>query len=347
MKNILTLVIFLFAINYTFAQIPDGYYDNAEGLTGETLKTALYNIIKGHVEFPYVSENTDVWDILKVTDRDPDNSDNVILLYTGWSVNAAQEYNNGNGWTKEHVWSKSHGDFGTTMGPGTDVHHLRPADVSVNSAKNNRWFDNCDVPYYDDGVFTGCYKSNTEWVWEPRDEVKGDIARMIFYMATRYEGENGEPDLELINYLPADDNTPDPVYAMLSTLYEWNTEDPVSEWEERRNNIIHTNYQHNRNPYIDHPEWVTAIWGPVLGVNENNEFTVVYPNPSNGFITIKSNATNLAKIKVYNELGQIILSLENVSFPIELDLTEQNSGIVFVQIIQGYDVKTEKIILVK
>jgi len=73
--------------------------------------------------------------ILIVTDRDPNNPNNVILLYTGWSVNAAQEYNSGKGWTREHVWSQSHGELGRdeTQGAGTDVHHLRPVDNKVKS----------------------------------------------------------------------------------------------------------------------------------------------------------------------------------------------------------------------
>jgi endonuclease I len=148
--------------------------------TWDILKTALYNIIKGHTEYPYTSTNTDTWDILKQTDKDTINTDNVILFYTGTSVNAAQEYNNGSGWTREHIWAKFRGDFGTTMGPGTDAHHLRPTDNSTNSARNNRWFDNCTEPYLIGSIPTGCYTSSTSWVWQPRDKVKGDVARMIF-----------------------------------------------------------------------------------------------------------------------------------------------------------------------
>ena len=139
MKTILTtLLIILLTSNILSAQIPTDYYTSAEGLTGEDLKNALYSIIKEHIEFPYTDEDTDVWDILKETDKVPVN---VIELYTGWSIEASQEWNNGSGWSREHVCSKSHGDFGTTQGAGTDVHHLRPADPSVNSAKRNRWFD--------------------------------------------------------------------------------------------------------------------------------------------------------------------------------------------------------------
>jgi endonuclease I len=122
--------------------VPEGYYTRAENLKGTALKEALNEIIKGHVEYPYTSSSTDTWDILKETDRDTANPENVILIYSGWSVNAAQEYNNARGWSREHVWAKSHGDFGTSKGAGTDVHHLRPCDISVNSARGNDDFDN-------------------------------------------------------------------------------------------------------------------------------------------------------------------------------------------------------------
>ncbi|GAB5417007.1 MAG: endonuclease I family protein [Crocinitomicaceae bacterium] len=251
-----------------FSQIPQGYYDSAVGLTGDSLKTQLYQIIKDHTEFPYTSSATDVWDILKDTDKDTLNANNVILLYSGWSVDADQEYNNGNGWNREHVWAKSHGDFGTAIGPGTDVHALRPCDISVNSARSNRWFAECSTEYIDSDGATGSYSSSSEWVWKPREEVKGDVARMIFYMATRYEGENGEPDLQVIDYIPSNNNSTLPYHARLYDLLQWHLDDPVSDWEVNRNDIIYYGYQNNRNPFIDHPEFVTQIWTSSLSVEE-------------------------------------------------------------------------------
>lgn len=251
----------------SWGQIPPGYYDPAAGLTGPALKSTLNDIIQDHVEFPYTSSSTDVWDILKETDRDTLNPANVILLYSGWTVNAAQEYNGGSGWNREHVWAKSHGDFGTAIGVGTDAHAIRPCDISVNSARNNRWFAECSTPYVDSDGPTGSYTSTTEWVWKPRDEVKGDVARMMFYMAVRYEGENGELDLELIDYIPSDNNSPLPLHAKLSDLYQWHLQDPVSDWERNRNDIIYYSYQQNRNPFIDHPEYADEIWGEQLTVS--------------------------------------------------------------------------------
>ena len=258
-KRLSTCLLFVIGAIPLIAQAPNGYYDTANGLAGSPLKNALHNIIDDHIEYPYTSSGTDVWDILKETDRDPNNANNVILFYTGWSVNAAQEYNSAAGWTREHVWAKSRGNFGTSLGAGTDAHHLRPSDVSVNSARNNRWFDEADFEYIDGDGPTGCYTSNTQWIWEPRPEVKGDVARMLFYMAVRYEGGSGEPDLELVDYLPPS-NTQDPIHAVLSTLLQWHNSDPVDAFEMNRNEVVFT-YQGNRNPFIDNPSWVCDIWG--------------------------------------------------------------------------------------
>lgn len=259
MRSILSVLLFAISIA-CFGQIPSGYYDTADGLSGDPLKTALYDIIKGHTEYPYTSSSTDTWDIIKLTDQDPSDPTKVICIYSGFSRDAAAEYNSGAGWNREHVWAKSRGDFGTTKGAGTDIHHLRAADVSTNSARSNRNFnDPCDTQYVDGDGTTDSYTCSGEFSWEPRDEVKGDVARMIFYMATRYEGENGEPDLELTETLQGQ-TAKDPLHGVLSVLIDWHNADPVSTTETSRNDIIYS-YQGNRNPYIDHPEYVALIWG--------------------------------------------------------------------------------------
>lgn len=243
-------------------QIPSGYYDNASGLDDNALKSALNNIIDGHTEFPYTSSGTDTWDILKISDRDPNNSSNVITVYTQYSMNAALEYDGGDGWNREHVWAKSHGDFGTSTGTGTDIHNLKPADVSINSAKSNLDFAGGGTVVTDNSPpsgYSGTTSSkSTSNSWEPPDGVKGDVARIMFYMETRYEGENGEVDLELVNTYYTGNN--EATHGILDTLYAWHLRDPVDSFETNRNDVIYS-YQANRNPFIDHPEYANYIWG--------------------------------------------------------------------------------------
>lgn len=227
----------------------EDYYRTAAGKTGNTLKTELHNIIDHHTELSYSS----VWEALKKTDEDPANANNVILLYTGRSQSKSTNGGGVDDWNREHVWAKSHGDFGTAMGPGTDLHHLRPTDVSVNGTRGNLDFDNGGTEHSE--ALGNYFDSDS---WEPRDEVKGDVARMLFYMAVRYEGDvSDEPDLELNNTV---NNGTAPYHGKLSVLLQWNAEDPVDDRERRRNDIIYSDYQHNRNPFIDHPEWVNEIW---------------------------------------------------------------------------------------
>ena len=107
---------------------PGDYYAGAEGKTGAALKAALHTIISNQTKLTY----DQVWTALKDTDQDPANSNNVIEIYSGRSIAKSSQGGDADDWNREHVWAKSHGDFGTATGPGTDVHHLRPEDVSVN-----------------------------------------------------------------------------------------------------------------------------------------------------------------------------------------------------------------------
>ncbi|MBD1379560.1 endonuclease [Bacillus sp. IB182487] len=227
----------------------DTYYENAAGKSGEALKVSLHEIIDDHTELSY----SEVWDALKNTDEDPANAGNVLLLYSGRSQSKNTNGGGVDDWNREHVWAKSHGDFGTSMGPGTDIHHLRPTDVTVNSSRGNLDFDNGGA---ENREAPGNYYDSDSW--EPRDEVKGDVARMLFYMAVRYEGDSGEPDLELNNSV---NNGSNPFHGKLSILLDWHEQDPVDAREQRRNEIIFEEYQFNRNPFIDHPEWAEEIWG--------------------------------------------------------------------------------------
>jgi len=227
---------------------PDDYYANAEGKTGAALKAALHTIISSQTKLSY----DQVWTALQSTDQDPANSNNVILLYSGRSQSKTTNGGNPNDWNREHVWPQSHGGFGTTAGPGTDVHHLRPEDVSVNAARGNLDFDNGGSTVAE---CSGCAADGDSF--SPRAAVRGDVARMIFYMAVRYDGGDGFANLEPNNVV---NNGSSPYVGKLSVLKAWSAADPPDAFEQRRNQVIYDTWQHNRNPFIDHPEWVNSIW---------------------------------------------------------------------------------------
>ncbi|GAA0574437.1 endonuclease [Kribbella sandramycini] len=227
---------------------PGDYYAAAAGKTGPALKAALHTIISNQTKLSY----DQVWNALKDTDQDPANANNVILLYSGRSQSKTTNGGGVNDWNREHVWAKSHGDFGTATGPGTDIHHLRPEDVSVNSARGNLDFDNGGAAVAE---CSGCTADADSFA--PRAAVRGDVARMILYMAVRYDGGDGFADLEPNNSV---NNGSAPAIGKLSVLKAWAAADPPDTFEKRRNDRIYTTYQHNRNPFIDHPEWIQSIW---------------------------------------------------------------------------------------
>ena len=133
---------------------------------------------------------------------------------------------------------------------------MRPTDVTVNSKRGNLDFDNGGTLYTDGDGPTECRYDDDSW--EPRDAVKGDVARMMYYMTVRYEGDDTSYDLELVDFTPST-NSVEPVFGKQSTLYQWHQNDPVDDWERRRNDRIYTNWQHNRNPFIDHPEFAARL----------------------------------------------------------------------------------------
>lgn len=235
------------------------YYASVTGKSGDALKSALNNIVKGHRKFSYTPC---VWDILMEADQDPADSNNVIAFYTGRSIPKSRRDRGGSdqdAWNREHIWAKSHGFPSRGQHAYTDAHHLRAADKSVNSDRSNNDFANGGTP---DTECTECREG--DGTWEAPDRVKGDTARMMFYMVVRYEGNDSSrtPDLELVDRKTT---SRQPQFGKLCTLVEWHMADPVSAAERRRNDVVHS-WQGNRNPFIDHPEFVQAIWGEACGV---------------------------------------------------------------------------------
>lgn len=232
----------------------ESYYSDAIGLSGPALLSALHeDAARSHNRMTY----SQVWDALKYTDEDPNNSNNVILIYTGRSqaksFNASTS-NDPDAWNREHTWPKSHGFPNSGDWAYTDIHHLRPADVSVNSTRGNKDYDNGGSLI---GEAPGNYSDSDSF--EPRDEIKGDIARMMFYMDVRYNGgdNTGTDDLTLVNYT----GTSGADLGSLCALLAWHNQDPVSSEEIARHARI-VERQGNRNPFVDYPAWANELWSP-------------------------------------------------------------------------------------
>lgn len=252
------------------AQIPTGYYDGTAGLTGAALKTKLSQIItNGHSDKGYAG----LWTGYKTTDIDKnyENDGSILDMYsenpTGTdpykftvSTDQCGSYSiEGDCYNREHVVPQSL--FSKSSPMVSDIHFIRPTDGKVNGMRSNYPFGTVSSPSFTskNGSKLGSSSSTgyTGTVFEPINEFKGDIARMVFYFVTRYESRlSGFSSGNMLG------NTTYPGLQTweLNVLLAWAAQDPVSPSEIERNNASYV-YQGNRNPYIDHPEWVQAVWG--------------------------------------------------------------------------------------
>lgn len=306
------------------ANIVNSYYSGAFGLTGDALKRELHDIIDNHQRFSY----SKVWDALKELDEDPNNRNNVVLIYTRRSQSKNAHGGGSNDWNREHTWPKSHGFPSSGQPAYTDLHHMRPADASTNSSRGTKDYDNGGTGRYSEAPLV---KYDTD-SWEAPDAVKGDLARGLFYMAVRYEGDrSGETDLELTNNTSSS-NSGSPRIGKLDTLIQWHTQDPVDAGEIARNNAIYTNWQGNRNPFIDNPSWVYDIWG---GTNPN---PTPNPQPTPGWTSVSKSATSPGYPSSYpnNANDSVTLSVPGASkIRVKFDAFNLESNYDFLYLLNG------------
>ncbi len=293
MKKILCLFLGL-GLRLAGAAEPPGYYNPASGLTGAALRAALHGIIKGHTVIGYTATRTP----LEVIDQDPVNSANLILLYERASSPKSFFVNGNNGgWNREHCWPNSLG-IDDALSAYSDLFNLRACGSISNSDRDNLYYDESTVGaagYEIPSGSTSPLCSQDSDSWEPPDEVKGDLARSMFYMDIRYEG-GGEPNLTLTENV-ATISTGNANMGCLSTLLIWHFLDPVSPAERARAEGAF-GYQRNRNPFVDRPEWVEAIYVEVFkltAIRNGNTLTLSWPAavPANmGFIEVSTDLVN-------------------------------------------------------
>lgn len=259
------------ATEVTQGQIPNGYYSNANGKTGSELKTALFNIIKNHTSISY----DQLWTAFKSTDKKPNGkvwdmySDNPggtppyeFTFVTDQCGNYSVE---GDCYNREHSFPDSWFNGAAPM--HTDLFHLYPTDGKVNWQRSNYPYGEVSNPTWTslNGSKLGpsSYPGYTGVVFEPIDDYKGDFARSYFYMVTRYEDKVASWSTDMLN------GTAYPAFSTWAKnmLLEWSAQDPVSQKEIDRNNVVYNQYQHNRNPFIDHPEYAQLIWGSYTPVS--------------------------------------------------------------------------------
>ncbi len=334
-KSYILIILIITAVSLN-AQ-PQGYYNGTAGLTGNALKTALHNIIKNDNHVSY----SGLWNAYQQTDKKP-GTNYVWDIYSD-VPNGTPPYNftfvtdqcgnyNGEGdcYNREHLWAQSWTN--NDSDEKTDLNHVFPTDGWVNNKRANYAFGevgNVAWTSQNGSKLGSCATAGfTGTVFEPIDEYKGDIARALMYVSVRYyQQDNSWGTSDMSNKSVIKD------WAM-TMLLRWHEDDPVDEKELNRNNAVY-NIQHNRNPFIDYPEFAEMIWNPTWSIDEAGHSVLVnvWPNPATSTVNLKGE--NLEAVYMYNVMGQLIL-YHDVSDADELssiDVSGLNSGIYFLNVI--------------
>lgn len=260
------------------------YYATAQGKTGLELRQALHLLIRAHTVIPYSSSAFDTSDALKVLDEDPENTNSVILLYAARSQ-PKDTFAQAGGWNREHCWPNSYG-LDDRHPAYSDLFNLRAEDENVNSSRGNKLYDVSDTNHtsYRFPAHAEAPMCSTDFdSWEPPAHMKGDLARAMFYMDVRYEGDvASESELVLTENI-AVINSANAFMGRVGALLAWHYADPASDAERLRNERIYTLYQHNRNPFVDHPEWVGLVFRPRLKIARSLAHGYVELTWSGGF----------------------------------------------------------------
>ncbi|HMM12105.1 MAG TPA: endonuclease [Bacteroidales bacterium] len=323
------------------AQPPSGYYNDAEGLSGQALKTALHNIIKDHQALTY----NGLWQAFYQTDRKP--NDKVWDMYSDipggtpayeytFFVNQCGNYTaEGQCYNREHSWPASW--FNSQLPMYSDLYHIVPTDGYVNNRRANFPFGEVNMPSWTstNGSKLGpsVTPGYTGTVFEPINAYKGDFARGFFYMSVRYMGEDaGWAGSEMT--LGAEIRP----WAM-TMLLRWHQQDPVSQKETDRNNAVYA-LQQNRNPFIDRPEFAALIWDPTAGQIESKPYYSIstWPNPAKDqtFVHCGGCVDGPVNIQLLDNSGRLVfdrtISLE--AGTAQLNLDELRQGFYLLRLAQ-------------
>lgn len=306
-RSTIFLLIFT-SFKLVFGQIPSGYYDPATGLFGLPLQQSLHNIIKDH----QVESYGDLWDDYYQTDRKSNGkvwdvySDvpggSPPYEFTFYSDQCGNYNGEGDCYNREHSFPQSW--FGDGAYPMySDLFQVYPTDGYVNGKRSNYPYGTVNNPTWtsmNGGKLGNCsYTGYSGTVFEPINAYKGDLARTYFYMAVRYYSEDGSwPGSPMVN-----GSQPKP--WALSMLRSWHQNDPVSDKEINRNNAVYQ-IQENRNPFIDHPEYVEYIWGNVAITDDYSlDNFITFTNPVYDCIEF-----SMASEIMYDHWDYILLSAD-------------------------------------
>ncbi len=363
MNKFYQIALLLFT-TFCVAQIPSGYYNSATG-TGYTLKTQLYNIIKNNTNSSSRASYGDLWSLytsspfrdnyyeidgslLDIYSEKPAGPDS--YRYTSTSSQCGNYTAEGSCYNREHiipqsVWSSAYPMY-------SDAHFVLPTDGYVNNKRDSYAFGKVFAATYTSSngsklgpnTTSGYSAGYSGTVFEPIDEFKGDVARALLYFATRYETQVSGWTYAMFN------GSSTQVFrdAFKNILLVWNDLDPVSEYEIAKNNRVYT-FQNNRNPYIDHPEYVNMVWGTALETTDFNTIDnsiSVYPNPSNDHKVNIQSEIIIDEIQLISVNGQLLQQITKPNFQNNTYTLENlSNGFYFMKMTAGSQSTTKKVVV--
>lgn len=375
MKSYLFTAIAFFAILETSSaqgNLPPTYYSTITNQTCGPLKTALYNIISKNTT---VISYDGLWTTYLKTDARRNDANTATIVWDMYSDNPAGAepytftfitnqcgtYNSeGDCYNREHSFPQSW--FSENSPMVSDIHHIFPTDGSVNGRRGN-------YPYGEVGTATWTSLNGsklgssvtgsgyTGTVFEPINEYKGDFARAQLYMSVRYDNliagwqSNANEVLDGTQYPSFD-------AWYIKMMYKWHVQDPVSDKERKRNDSIFV-YQKNRNPFVDHPEWVYTIWSctgyiTATGVNDVDHVAVrgvtIYPNPvTNHVISVRLEKAFMQQVQlqIIDLTGRILKQqqLPSGQMSATIPVYELNSGMYILKIQTRDGIITKPVII--
>ncbi|WP_157208180.1 endonuclease [Mariniflexile maritimum] len=364
--------LFLLVTGFAFSQIPSGYYSTATG-TGTALKTQLFNIINNNTNSSSTANYGDLWTLYNETsfkDFYYDNDGTIVDLYTEIPTGTdtytftpitkqcGNYTSEGDCYNREHVIPKSYFGGSDVYPMYSDAHFVLPSDGYVNGKHNNYAYGVVGAATYTSSNGTKLGSSlNSGYsagfsgiVFEPIDEFKGDIARAYFYFATCYQNQLAtfKSNFSASEVSVMFDGTSFPAFdsTFLNILLTWNNLDPVSQYEINKNNAVYA-FQGNRNPYIDHPEYVTQIWSNPLTTNDASiaDFNI-YPNPAkeNTLYITASNTQHILQVEIFNILGASVSKQQLSNKAKEINISQLNKGIYLVKFTSKNGSLTKKLV---
>lgn len=384
MKKNFTLLTLL-VLTFSFSQIPAGYYSSATG-SGYALKTQLFNIINNNTNSNSNASYGDLWtlytqaalrdnyyendgSLLDIYSEIPSGVDNYSYTSTSQQCGGSTPSSEGGCYNREHIVPQS--VFSSNYPMYSDAHFVLPSDNRVNGWRNNYPFGKvvsttgvqCTNSTVGNINSTPCNTTNQSRlgqnansgyssgysgiVFEPIDEFKGDVARALLYFGTRYEDQVTNWNYSMFN------GTSNQVFTttFLNILITWHNQDPVSSYEIAKNNAVY-NFQNNRNPFIDRPEFVCQIYSSQCATLSNELFALsnnitIYPNPTSNNTIYVTSTTTLKDIIVYNVNGQIVQQIKNPNTinTETYQVSNLNSGFYMIKLSSDSGSTTKKIIV--